>query len=159
MSEQSSAHQSTLREILLSDFNLDLPLAGGFGGSKDDPIIILPEARPDYVAVEYAILRCIGIVRRVEWKLKRQTLLHYKGKTLDQMKIETIETTEAEIITSTVNYYFDVSACMNHEASAESQGENEVDSTVRENGVEPPEENAKVTEAARQAAKNLLTGR
>jgi len=102
----------TLREMLLNDFGHDLPIAGGFGGSKDDPIVILPEAGSDYVKVEYTILQCLGVARQVEWKLVQQALSMYEGKQLDQMKIETKETTEKEIITTTTNYYFDVSACI-----------------------------------------------
>jgi hypothetical protein len=116
MPEHPPSPPYTLRELLLNNFDVDLPISGGFGGSKDDPIILLAEARPDYVATEYTILRCIGMVRRVEWKQKQQTLLMHMGRFLDQIKIETIETSETEIITSTVNYYFDVSACINHDA-------------------------------------------
>jgi len=98
--------------MLLEDFDHDLPIAGGFGGSKDDPIVLLPEAGPDYVRIEYLVLRCLGIARNVEWKTTQQALMTYQGKQIDQIKIETKETTDTEIITTTTNYYFDVSSCI-----------------------------------------------
>ena len=44
--------------------------------------------------------------------MKQQATIKHEGKTLDQMKIETIQTTEKEVITQIENYYFDITECV-----------------------------------------------
>lgn len=100
-----------LRAMLKADFGVDLPISGGTGNSRDAAVIIHYQVPNDYVAVEYTVLRCLGIGRRVEWKLLEQVLIEHNGKKLDQMKIETTETTDVEIIKQIESYYFDVTEC------------------------------------------------
>ena len=100
-----------LRELLRTDFGADFPISGGTGHSKDAPIVIHYQQPNDYVSVEYGVLQCLGIGRRIEWKLLQQSLIEYNGRKLEQMKIETEETTETEIITQVENYYFDITDC------------------------------------------------
>jgi len=102
----------SLRALLLQDFDEDFPITGGNGGSIDDPIVFLPEARRSYAKNEYDIIRAICIGRGVTFKTKLQTLIHHNGRSVDQIKIETVQTTPTEIITSVTNYYFDVTDCM-----------------------------------------------
>jgi hypothetical protein len=102
----------TLKALLKQDFNIDFPISGGFGNSRDQPIIIHREDPNDYTSVEYGILRCLGIGRRIEWKVNQQTTIKHEGRTLDQMKIETKQTTDDEIITQIENYYFDITECV-----------------------------------------------
>ena len=102
----------TLREMLFQDFEEDFAIQGGFGGSREDPVVFLPEARRSYPKNEYDIIRAICIGRGVSFKLLQQSMIEHNGKMLDQVKIETVETTATEIITSVENYYFDISACM-----------------------------------------------
>ena len=102
-----------LRKLLHQDFDIDFPISGGIGNSRDTPIIIHRRVPNDYTSVEYAILKCLGIGRGIEWKLLQQALLQHNGRTLDQIKIETRETTEDEIITQIENYYFDITECVN----------------------------------------------
>jgi hypothetical protein len=103
---------SNLRAMLKEDFGIDLPISGGIGNSRDGPVVIHYRVPNDYVAVEHTVLRCLGTGRRVEWKLLQQTLIEHNGRKLDQMKIETKETTDTEIITQIENYYFDVTECL-----------------------------------------------
>ncbi len=100
-----------LKELLKNDFGIDFPISGGTGNSIDNPIVIHRTGSNDYTATEYAILRCLGIGRRIDWKLLRQSLIHQNGKVFDQMKIETRMVTEDEIITCIENYYFDITEC------------------------------------------------
>lgn len=93
-----------LRELLKQDFDLGLPITGGSGNSKDNPIIIEPTRNP--VDVEYAVLTCLGIGRNVEWKVLGQELFTYNGKRMDKIKIEVVLLTETQIITTIENYYF-----------------------------------------------------
>jgi len=53
----------------------------------------------------------LGIGRRIEWKLIQQTLQNLDGRKIEQMKIETKQTTATEIITQIENYYFDITEC------------------------------------------------
>lgn len=100
-----------LKEQLAEDFGVDFPISGGFGNSRDNPIIIHRVIPNDYTSVEYGVLKCLGIGRRIEWKLVGQTLMSHAGRRIDQIKIETIETTEEEIITQIENFYFDITEC------------------------------------------------
>jgi hypothetical protein len=101
-----------LKELLDRDFDMDLPISGGTGQSRDNPIIIHRRIPNDYTSVEYDILRCLGIGRGIEWKVLQQALLSHNGRSIDQLKIETIESRDDEIITQVENYYFDVTECL-----------------------------------------------
>jgi hypothetical protein len=101
-----------LRQLLRSDFGKDFPISGGFGNSKDNTIIIHRQEPNDYTSIEYSILRCLGIGRKIEWKLIKQTLLNFNGRTLDQLKIETTELADTEVISQIENYYFDITECI-----------------------------------------------
>jgi len=101
-----------LRAMLKEDFGIDLPISGGTGNSRDRPVVIQYRVPNDYVAVEHTVLRCLGIGRRVKWKLLQQALIEHNGRKLDQMKIETERTTDTQVITQIENYYFDVSECL-----------------------------------------------
>jgi hypothetical protein len=108
----SQEKDDSLRAMLLQDFGEDFPIAGGYGDSIDDPIVFLPEARASFVKNEYDIVRAICIGRGVTFNTKLQTLIHHNGRSVDQIKIETVETSPTEIITCVTNYYFDVTDCM-----------------------------------------------
>jgi len=106
-----------LKLLLKADFGIDFPISGGMGNSRDNPIVIHRQVPNEYTSVEYGILRCLGIGRRLEWKVIQQSMFDHNGKTLDQLKIETKETTEDEIITQIENYYFDLTECYGNSAS------------------------------------------
>ncbi len=102
-----------LRELIKNDFGVDLPIKGGMGNSIDNPIIIEKSGFiNDYVATEYAVLKYLGLGRRIEWKTLGQQLLTHNNRTIDKIKIETKEATEEEIITQIENYYFDITECL-----------------------------------------------
>jgi hypothetical protein len=101
-----------LRALLKVNFGIDFPISGGTGNLRDNPIIIHRQEPNDHTSVEYGILRCLGIGRRVEWELIQQSLIHYNGTMLDQLKIRTKKVTDTEIITQVENYYFDISECI-----------------------------------------------
>lgn len=101
-----------LRELLLRDFNIDFPISGGTGNSRDNPIVIHRQVPNDYTSVEYGVLECLGIGRRIEWKVIQQALMDHNDRTLDQLKVETKQITETEIITQIENYYFDITECV-----------------------------------------------
>lgn len=104
-----------IRDLIKQDFGKDLPISGGDGNSIDTPIVIHRKAGNKYVAMEYFILQCLGEVRQIEWKLVQQALMEHHGRQIDQMKIETIQTTEHEVITKIENYYFDITECIDQD--------------------------------------------
>ncbi len=105
-----------LKQLLQADFDIDFPISGGMGNSRTDPIIIHRQVPNDYTSVEYGILRCLGIGRRIEWKMIQQSVFDHNERTLDQLKIETKETTDAEVIIQIENYYFDITECYGRSA-------------------------------------------
>ncbi|MFC1591343.1 hypothetical protein ACFL43_02345 [Thermodesulfobacteriota bacterium] len=108
---EQTPDEFNLGKLLKSDFDIDFPISGGSGNSRDNPIVIHKVEPNDYTSVEYGVLRCLGIGRGIEWNTINQSVLHEDGRTLDQIKIETKETTEKEVITKIENYYFDITEC------------------------------------------------
>ena len=119
-------HSMDLREALMKDFDLSLPIIGQLGesGSRDDPIIIttsdpvlVGQAARDTVA---GLQRGLSLARQgrgesdmlvgVLWR----TLdggLHISSETgLGVYRIERKVLTPSEVVTETIAYYFDVSA-------------------------------------------------
>jgi hypothetical protein len=99
----------SIRELINKDFGVDLPIEGGNGNSIDNPVIIIKEGNlNDPVGVEYAYLKYLGLGRRIAWKTLDQELLFHEDRKIDKIRIETKETTDAEIITQIEVYYFDI---------------------------------------------------
>ena len=101
----------TLKELIKLDFEVELPISGGFGNSLTTPIIIHRNGINDYLGIEIFILKCLGIGRKIEWKILSQELLIDNNSHIDKIKIETIELTENETITQIENFYFDITDC------------------------------------------------
>lgn len=101
----------TLRKLLFDDFGVDLPISSGLGNSIDNPIILEKTGMNDYVGTEYAVLKYLGMGRRIKWKTLGQEYLIHHNRHIDKIKIETVQTTEDEIITQIENYYFDFTEC------------------------------------------------
>ena len=105
----------TLKDLLKSDFGVELPISGGFGNSIVNAIIIHRSGINDYVGTEHFILKCLGEGRGIEWKVLGQELLRHNDQQIDKIKIETKQTKELEIITQIENYYFDITQCFGSE--------------------------------------------
>ncbi len=102
-----------LKNLLLKDFGVDLPISGGFGNSIDNPIIIHRKGINDYVGTENTVLKFVGAGRGVKWESIGQELLTHNGRKIDKIKIKTEEITKDEIISQVENYYFDITNCVN----------------------------------------------
>jgi hypothetical protein len=98
-----------LKAMLLRDFGLDLPIAGGFGGSGSDPIVVTTSDPRAAAATEMQVLRSIGTGRQILWRTLAKTMVERDGRPLEQVKIEARWATPTEVITQRENYYFDVS--------------------------------------------------
>jgi hypothetical protein len=99
-----------LHDLLLRDWGTDLPIRGGYGGSREDPIVITATDADDVATTRLLTLKGLGRGRRIFWRTIAHTLLDDPRPGIEQFKIETARLTDTQIITQTENYYFDVSA-------------------------------------------------
>jgi hypothetical protein len=99
-----------LHDLLLRDWGTDLPIRGGWGGSREDPIIVTAPDAESVAATRVVTLRGIGNGRGVFWRTISLALLDDPWPGIEQFKIETVQLTDTQIITQTENHYFDVSA-------------------------------------------------
>ncbi len=102
----------TIREHLIADFDIDFPISGGMGKSKDDAIILQRQHPNDYVGMEYAILGCFGKARKIIWEKAGQALLNYKGRKIDLITIRIMRLNGTEFTYSGEEYFFDITECM-----------------------------------------------
>jgi hypothetical protein len=101
---------NTLRERLLRDFGYDLPIAGGDGSSREDPIRILSADIKTVALTEMRILDCLSQVFGIYWRTLSRSLLGPDAPGIEQYKYATVKLTDAEVITERKNHYFDVAA-------------------------------------------------
>jgi hypothetical protein len=88
----------------------DLPIAGGWGESSDDPVVI-DAAEVDVVAfTAMQVLQGIGRGRALYWRSLNRSLVSIERPRIEEFKIETVELTPTQKITQIESYYFDVSA-------------------------------------------------
>jgi hypothetical protein len=114
----------SLRKLINEDFGIDLPIKGSTGNSIENPVIIEWTPNDDFVSVEFAYLRCIGMARGIEWKFISQKQMNHDGKKIDRLTIKTRQFGLSEIITQQENYYFDITDWIDKSPT---------DSNVREN--------------------------
>jgi len=111
--------QTTLRQQLSKDFGLDLPIGSGFGSSREDPVVILASEPMAVASIEMLLLNCVGKVLGRLWRVLGRNSLDRGWRNIEQLQLETIELTSAEIITQQVNFYFDVTAMMANSGPAQ----------------------------------------
>ncbi len=114
-----------IRERIRKDFGVDLPIKGGLGNSLDTAVIVEQTEFNDYVGIEYAFLKYIGLGRGIAWKTIGQSLEFHANKKIDKIQIETIHTTQQETITQIENYYFDITECFGHPPAFMDKNKNE----------------------------------
>jgi hypothetical protein len=106
---------ASLREQIMRDFGLDLPIGSGSGSRREDPLVISTSNPHDVVLTEMLLLRCLGKVFDKLWRVRARAVMDGQWGNLEQVKVETKQLTATEIITETVNHYFDVSALLANE--------------------------------------------
>jgi hypothetical protein len=99
-----------LKNMLVSDFGLELNIAGGFGQSADSPIVVLDTDPTAASLTEMQVLRSIGRGRGILWRTLARGQVRTEQTALEQVRIETKELTADEVVTQVEGYYFDVSA-------------------------------------------------
>ncbi|MBX3164202.1 MAG: hypothetical protein KF900_06940 [Bacteroidetes bacterium] len=118
------------RDLIKKDFGVDLPIKGGNGNSIDSPVIIEYVIPNDYVGVEYAYLKYLGIGRGIEWKRTKQALIEHNGRSIDKLTIEFPEWENGQKFTVTENYYFDITECFGKDLFSEEEKEFDENATI-----------------------------
>jgi hypothetical protein len=104
--------EQSLKQLLLRDWGTDLPICGGFGQNRDDPIIVTATDPLNVAQTEMLVLRGLGRGREVFWRMLGRSLLGSTSLGLEQLKIEVVQLTADQIITTREKYYFDTRACI-----------------------------------------------
>lgn len=96
-------------QIIQSIFGVDLPIKGGSGKFKYDPIVLQVTDKNNYVQLEYEVMDYLLVARMVQWEVVSQTL-HFKGdRKIDQITIAVKDPFDDEITFE--DYFFDVTEC------------------------------------------------
>ncbi|MGA3086329.1 MAG: hypothetical protein ABSE95_16290 [Thermodesulfobacteriota bacterium] len=106
--------QFTLCQMLNKIFGVevDLPIAGGFGNSIDEPVFIESKTGGNYRQVEGDYLNYICMCRHMKWELVQHDLISVGERRIEKVKIKTQDTTSKKIITKVEDYYFDITDCV-----------------------------------------------
>jgi hypothetical protein len=104
--------ERTLHDLLLGGLGIELPIRGGYGGSREDPIVITAPDADGVALARFLTLDALGRGRGIFWRTVANTLLGDPWPGIEQFKIETVRLTETQMITRTENFYFDVSAAI-----------------------------------------------
>lgn len=96
-----------LRKLLKVDLGVDLPISGGTGQSREDPIVVVVSDPIDIVRTQMLLLRGLGRGRQIFWRKLQRALLGSEWPGIEQLKIETVQLTRDQQITATENYYFE----------------------------------------------------
>ncbi|HUR65583.1 MAG TPA: hypothetical protein VMZ03_04465 [Chitinophagaceae bacterium] len=70
------------------------------------------------MGIEYKLLQILGKARAIEWKMIGQEMFQHNSRTIDMIKIESKKVSDIEVITQVENYYFDITDCIESEASS-----------------------------------------
>lgn len=97
-------HPLTLREMLLRDFGVDLPISGG-GGRRQEPIVITSATVQEAVDVQMQVHRCIGKGRQIAWRLEDTAVADPASK-LVRAGLETVAFLEDQVRTNGEGLYF-----------------------------------------------------
>jgi hypothetical protein len=104
--------ERSLHDLLLGGLGIELPIRGGYGGSREDPIIVTAPDADGAALTRFLTLHALGRGRGIFWRTVANTLLGDQWPGIEQFKIETVRLTETQMITRTENFYFDVSAAI-----------------------------------------------
>ncbi|MFZ0569074.1 MAG: hypothetical protein WCD20_00305 [Rhodomicrobium sp.] len=99
-----------LHDLLLRDWGTGLPISGGSGQSRENPIIVTATDADTVALSQLLTLRGLGRGRGIFWRSISRALLGEQWPGVEQFKIKAVELTDTQVITQTENYYFNVSA-------------------------------------------------
>jgi hypothetical protein len=125
-----------LKDLLNKDFEVELPISGGFGNSIENSIIIHKADKNDQVEIEHLVLKCLGNGRGVEWEILEIETCSYDERKIDKIKIKTMQLTDYEIITQIENFYFDITEFFWREESDNFFDEDQILAKIKERIIE-----------------------
>ena len=100
----------TLREMLHKDFGIDLPIAGGWGQSADDPILLTSQDPDEAALVQLEIARRIYGVQGWYWRQIERTSAGVVGADIEKFSSEVKYIEGDQVVTEKRNLYFDLSS-------------------------------------------------
>lgn len=100
----------TLHDLLLRDWGYDLPISGGYGNTRTDPIVINSSDPAAVTRTQSKILAGFGAGRGIYWRRLGREMLGVDHHGIEKLKTQTIQLTADEKITQTEARYFDISA-------------------------------------------------
>lgn len=101
MTEVLKADQ--IRKDWLRLTEVDMPISGGDGSSKDTPIVIEDKDPSRSAYWEHQVVGFIQRMRNEDYKFEKATVEHYEGKAIEQYKLS--REGDDDFFH---NYYFDV---------------------------------------------------
>lgn len=100
-----------LKELLLNDFKIDLPISGGTGQSINDSIVINTPLKDVASRVEMDVIRCINLKLGRHWRLiGKQHISNTHQTQIEKVRYESKYVEDDQVITETLNMYFDVTS-------------------------------------------------
>ena len=99
-----------LRQMLLKDFNKNLPISGGFGQSIDEPIQITTSNSDEAAFAQLEVARCIYGVNARYWRLIERKAVPTSVGRIEKMNFEIKFIEGDQVVTEVRSFYFDLSA-------------------------------------------------
>lgn len=96
-----------VRKDALELTGIDMPISGGSGLSRDDPIVIEDADSAKSAYWEHQVVGFIYLMRGEDWKFERSTVQTLGNKTIEQFKL-----TRSGDDSNHYNFYFDVTASL-----------------------------------------------
>jgi hypothetical protein len=98
-----------LREMLLKDFDKDLPISGGFGQSADDPIILTSKNPMEAATTQLEVARCVYGINGWYWRAIERLPVEGPMGRVEKLTSEVKYAEGDQIITEKRSFYFDLS--------------------------------------------------
>lgn len=102
------SYSTHLRDVLKSDFGIDVLLESG-EGTRDDPYLIMPCPAAVAARTQLDLLRGLERGRGELWRTVRAETVAELGPSIQRIAIETVRFTADEVIRERRAYYFDLS--------------------------------------------------
>ena len=110
MKKYNSPSNKSIHDLIMEEFDVDLPIGKVTGLSIKDPIVMLKNE--NYVHNEYDVIEYLAFYRFVEWKFISQALISIRGRKYDLIKILVTDLVNSNCWTEV--FYFEVSDCFEY---------------------------------------------
>ncbi len=98
-----------VRDLLIRDFGIDLPISGGRGSSIGDPIIINTQSAHEASWIEMEYVRCICARFGWHWRAIGREIIDDANGRIERLSCEVKYPEDDQVITERRNFYFDIS--------------------------------------------------